>query len=765
MSAPLHLLARLGVTPDADAREIRRAYARELKQIDQEADPAGFQSLREAYDEVLFWERHRDSAPSEESARPDPEPDAGGTVQEPPPRHAPEPAEPENARQPAPQDDQHALAAAVFGDFMLRRAALVAERATSSSAPWQDELRASLDDARLINIVARELFELHVAVLLAEGWRPGNEALLPAAVKVFNWAGDRRRVQALGQAGAMIDNAIDERAMFETQEDTGRQQRLIERLRDPRPPTARELVTQTVLMETMITRFPTWLALIVSVENVVRWRDMDRALPGWRRMLTFTGLGNKPSHPEERRGWSFNWRWIIFIAVLSMGRMACQERGHGADPGAGPHARDSYASVIVTADKLFAAGDFDGAAASYTRAIQLDAGKSYAYSSRALLYLESGGGDDDKILADLDKAGELDKKNANVPRGRGLLAMKHGRDQEAITEFTRSLQLAPNYPYTLDRRAEVYARGGQMDQALADIDLRLKTQPGTSIYAYETRIRIHLMRGDRAEAMEQIEAMINANHDNPNAYSFAASLLEVINQPEQAVAILDRGIAAAPTGALYLWRATLRPKTDIAGRRADIQYAVALAPATLRLLQARVALEIDDGKLDAAEKILSDEINTGKAAYADQPIMLAYRAIVHGKMGKPALADADLKAARAAAGTRLTLNNLAWFLAQQQTALPQALSAVNAALDQQPGDAAYLDTKGMILLQMGRHRASLEAYDAALKLRPGMASSLFGRGIARLRSGDKDGGAADLRAARQEYPGVDREYADYGVKP
>lgn len=300
---------------------------------------------------------------------------------------------------------------------------------------------------------------------------------------------------------------------------------------------------------------------------------------------------------------------------------------------------------------------------------------------------------------------------------------------------------------------------------MADVELRLKTTPDASVDAYWTRIRIHAQRGERAKMAEQIEAMINANKDNPNAYGSAANLLNVLNQPDQALNVLDRGIAAAPNGTLYLWRATLRPKTDIAGRRADIQYAVALAPATLQLLRERVALEIDVGKLDVADKILSDEIKAEKAGYADQPIMLAYRAIVHGKMGKPSLADEDLKAARAAAGTRLTLNNLAWFLAQHQTALPQALSAVNAALDQEPGSGAYLDTKGMILLQMGRYLDSLDVYNAALKLRPGMANSLFGRGIARRRSGDKAGGDADLLAARQEYPGIDREYANYGLKP
>src|SRR5689334_14494626 len=90
-------LLALGLEPDADEREVRRAYARRVKAIDPATDPGGFQTLREHYEAALAWVRARARADraDEQAIEPrgpagddgDPEPPAPAMLEPPTPAY------------------------------------------------------------------------------------------------------------------------------------------------------------------------------------------------------------------------------------------------------------------------------------------------------------------------------------------------------------------------------------------------------------------------------------------------------------------------------------------------------------------------------------------------------------------------------------------------------------------------------------------------------------------------------------------------------
>ncbi|MET0264302.1 MAG: hypothetical protein ABW202_01705, partial [Duganella sp.] len=58
-----------------------------------------------------------------------------------------------------------------------------------------------------------------------------------------------------------------------------------------------------------------------------------------------------------------------------------------------------------------------------------------------------------------------------------------------------------------------------------------------------------------------------------------------------------------------------------------------------------------------------------------------------------------------------------------------------------------------------------EQYGAAMAMQPDYYHAMYGRGLARRKLGQRSAGDADLQAARAGLPGIDAEYANFGVKP
>lgn len=291
----------------SDERSIKRAYAKALKNIDQENDLDGFQALRESYEYAVNWTRHRlwqeqqaasnDIEASAENAEERAEPTATAIVAEnseasPPVQEASRNADAAVDAEAAWCDTiplnpvleaehaQEAIALSVDDPVEVARSALqtlLARVAEDENKPGhaEAELLAMLDDERLINVEARDFFEWVLAGHLAQGWQPGNGDLFGAAVTCFAWNEDKYRILRFGDLGYHINNGLIELSAFNAQnpEAVAHQIGLIRRGRDPQIPDKRFLRDHILMIEAMVERYPTWLAMVSSRDHIQAWRD------------------------------------------------------------------------------------------------------------------------------------------------------------------------------------------------------------------------------------------------------------------------------------------------------------------------------------------------------------------------------------------------------------------------------------------------------------------------------------------------------------
>ena len=109
------------------------------------------------------------------------------------------------------------------------------------------------------------------------------------------------------------------------------------------------------------------------------------------------------------------------------------------------------------------------------------------------------------------------------------------------------------------------------------------------------------------------------------------------------------------------------------------------------------------------------------------------------------------------------LNNRCWARTMLNIELDQALADCDKAIDLQPAEAAFYDSRGWLQVRRSELRKARSDFDRALKLQPDGAWSLYGRGIVRRKLGEAQAGQADLEAARKLLPSIDTQTLRHGL--
>jgi hypothetical protein len=86
----------------------------------------------------------------------------------------------------------------------------------------------------------------------------------------------------------------------------------------------------------------------------------------------------------------------------------------------------------------------------------------------------------------------------------GIEYIRQDNNDLAIQEFTRAIELDPDYYYAYYNRALVYCRDGELESCLADYDKAIELRPDNVYWTIE-RGFLHMELGDRKKAIIDLE--------------------------------------------------------------------------------------------------------------------------------------------------------------------------------------------------------------------------------------------------------------------
>jgi tetratricopeptide (TPR) repeat protein len=273
---------------------------------------------------------------------------------------------------------------------------------------------------------------------------------------------------------------------------------------------------------------------------------------------------------------------------------------------------------------------------------------------------------------------------------------------------------------------ELYLAGGQLDQAEPHLLKAVKTKP-------HLRLRLavlYALKGNKERARSEAQLAINfyrarsqvdvGNHQARIRWADATAFIEDF---PAAVAILEEGLTLTRE-ALYrqalasvylLWSDALARDAEnkFGDRLSLLEKGLRYDPANAGLIdRLSAATRIDGPDADKARAALQRLLANGEAP-ATAHFALGLDAWQRGKSDEARLHWE--RAHQLAPQVGVIANNLAMALAQgKEPDLPRALELVNLALVHSPGQADFLDTRGTILVRMGRWKEALPDLESAL---------------------------------------------------
>lgn len=392
---------------------------------------------------------------------------------------------------------------------------------------------------------------------------------------------------------------------------------------------------------------------------------------------------------------------------------------------------DSVAEITVTSTSLTSEVTAEEMAAARTRAenasalpLRLRAPANYVATAADAARSDPGASDMSEL----------------IERARRLAGA--GDHEGALALLDAALEREPDNAEALKARGETRYSARDYDGAREDYDRAVDLDPADQDAALAQGV-IAYAQGRYAEAIVSLTVALRLDPGDVDAMSMRGAAYYQMGRWDRSLADYRALKTAAPGVANGAWgelRALIRLGRDEEARQL-IADRLEDDPADAAALDALVRLEKRAGAPAAALPALDRALETAPDALE----LLGLRGQIRASLGDAEGAREDFAVLRAAdPGDPLLRNNVCWAQALEAFDLEQAM--VDCDIAAASGEAAFIDSRAMVLLQMERYPEAVAEYDRALAAEPDLPASRYGRGLARLAMGD-EGGREDIARA------------------
>jgi tetratricopeptide (TPR) repeat protein len=304
---------------------------------------------------------------------------------------------------------------------------------------------------------------------------------------------------------------------------------------------------------------------------------------------------------------------------------------------------------------------------------------------------------------------------ADIYNALGNVYGKSGKDAEAVSFFSKAIELNPGIAKAYCSRGVELMKMGQVQKALSDLDKSIKLDPKDA-EAYNNLGSIYIKMRQDAKAITYFDKAIEFKPIFSRAYKNRGAIYNRLGQNKEAIADLSKTVE-------------LDPKDD----------------------EAYLCLGAIYGQSDQQKEAITA---FGKAIEINPKLSEAYnnRGITYSKMGKYTDAISDfIKATEIDPKFANAYNNRGLVYVQLKQ-YSQAIGNFSKALDIERN---YLDaylSRGAVYIELKQFSEAKSDFTRAIQINPKFAAAYFNRGLANMELKQKVEGKRDLEKAAELAP-------------